>query len=138
MNSKFKQIIDNVSIDYKSISERGVAYPKWPDPTANHYRVLLKYNGKQWTVVYSMGRSHKNGPKKLDVLYGLMMDAQCYENARKWEDFRDDMGYDKYDPDAEAESRQAFYLCKKTYQNMNGDFFSRAEYKIISEGFQDY
>jgi hypothetical protein len=41
-------------------------------------------------------------PSAFDVLYCVVMDAQCYENARDLEDFCADMGYDPDSRKAEA------------------------------------
>lgn len=131
-SDRFKQIVDSVEMTYS-----GTRRCDWYHP-ANHYKVVLKRNGAQWTVKYSMGLALKGGPNKLDVLASLVIDAQSYVNARNLDDFLYGYGYDRYDEVQLKRGMAAYSACQKAYERMNGKFFSRAEYRILEEGFQDY
>lgn len=74
-------------------------------PGSRHFRVTLRRSGKQMTVPFSQGPAIEQEPTAEDVLSCLAMDAAGYENARSFEDWASEYGYD-------TDSRRA----KKTYK----------------------
>jgi len=133
---EFNEIISSVSIKSTRVADRsdGASWGRG----ASHYKILLKRNGKQWTFPYSMGSAHKTGPKKKDVLWSLVCDAQCYANARNESDFIDEFGYERDEYGVSDAGRKAYRACKATHARINGDFFTRAEFRILENGYQDY
>lgn len=72
---------------------------EWRD--ANHYKVKLVRqptkndpHRRQFTTYFSMGYSHTDEPKAEDVLDCLAMDTSSYENARDFEEWAAEFGYD--------------------------------------------
>lgn len=72
---------------------------------ASHYEVTFKQEGrgnnKTYSTFYSMGSAHKNAPKVDDVLDCLAMEASGAENARNFEDWANEYGYDTDSREAE-------------------------------------
>lgn len=66
--------------------------PDWSD--ANHFKVTLRAGRHQMTVPFSMGYAHSDEPTAVDVLDCLASDAASIENARSFEDWADELGYD--------------------------------------------
>jgi hypothetical protein len=69
--------------------------PEWTD--ANHYEITLRRRDDQrrkLTVYFSMGYGHTRGPKIMQVLHSLATDAASVDNARSFEDWASDLGYD--------------------------------------------
>jgi hypothetical protein len=77
--------------------------PDWKD--ANHFRVTLKMKGKQLTTYFSQGYGISGEPQAADVLDCLASDAAGFENARSFEEWASEYGYD-------TDSRKA----EKTYK----------------------
>lgn len=61
---------------------------------ASHWKVVLKRGRRRLTVYFSMGAAHHGEPKTCDVLSCLAMDAAGVENARCFEDWCGEYGYD--------------------------------------------
>lgn len=61
----------------------------------DHWRCCLRRNGRQLTVIFSMGSGH-NGrqPEASDVLDCLASDADSYNNSSSFEDWAADYRYD--------------------------------------------
>ncbi|MEN6623994.1 MAG: hypothetical protein ABFD50_20915 [Smithella sp.] len=87
--------------------------PGWKD--ANHYKVILKCNGKQLTTYFSQGYGITGEPKPEDVLNALASDSSGVENARSFEDWASEYGYD-------TDSRKAekiYKVCEKQAKKLN-------------------
>jgi len=81
--------------------------PDWKD--ANHYKVTLKMGHKQLTTYFSMGYAHTKEPTAEDVLDAIASDSAGIENARSFEDWAGDYGYD-------SDSRKAeriYVVCQR-------------------------
>lgn len=74
---------------------------------ANHWKCILRINRRRMTVYFSMGRGLAGEPETDDVLSCIASDAAGYENARSFEDWCGDYGYD-------TDSRTA----EKTYKTI--------------------
>lgn len=75
-------------------------------PDSKHYSVKISQVGfgpvRSMVVPYSMGPAHKRGPTLAGVLDCLASDASTLENARDFEDWCSDFGYDTDSRKAEA------------------------------------
>ena len=71
----------------------------------HHWRVTLKCGRKRLTVPFSQGSAHTKEPIAADVLDCMASDAAGYENARSFEEWCSEYGYDE-------DSRRA----EKTYK----------------------
>lgn len=65
--------------------------PKWQ---ANHYKVTLKYDGRQLTTYFSKGIGLKGEPTTDEVLDCLASDASTINNTKYFEDWANELGYD--------------------------------------------
>lgn len=68
--------------------------PHWTGEqhNANHYKVTLKYQGRQFTLYYSKGVMLQGAPTTKEVLECLAMDFRMIENGL--DDFVDELGYE--------------------------------------------
>jgi len=64
------------------------------DWEARHYKVILRRNGKQMTVIFSVGMGWETEPNTCDVLSCLASDVTGYEEAKDFEEWCDEYGYD--------------------------------------------
>lgn len=74
----------------------------------NHFVVVLQWNGDLMRVPFSQGLGLSGVPTAEDVLDCLASDAASVENAKSFEDWANDFGYD-------TDSRQAektYNICK--------------------------
>jgi len=79
-----------------------------PDWDAYHYKVTLFHKRRQYSTFYSMGMALCHEPKVDDVLDCLASDCSGVENARDFEDWAADYGYD---PDSRT-AEKIFKTCK--------------------------
>ena len=77
--------------------------PDWND--ANHYKCKLTRDRKQMTVYFSQGYGISHEPEAADVLNCLADDSAGVSNARSFEEWAEEYGYD-------TDSRKA----EKTYK----------------------
>lgn len=70
--------------------------PNMDDKNMDHWKVVLKAGKKQLTTYFSKGFGH-NGeePSVEEVLDCLVSDASGYENARSFEEWASEYGYDE-------------------------------------------
>lgn len=59
-----------------------------------HFKCTLKRPGRQLTTFFSMGPAHSREPSAADLLDCLASDASGYENARGFEEWASEYGYD--------------------------------------------
>ena len=83
-------------------ADRNPHMPDWND--ANHYKCKLTMGRKQMTVYFSQGYGVTHEPEAADVLNCLADDSAGVSNARSFEEWADEYGYD-------TDSRKA----EKTY-----------------------
>lgn len=81
-----------------------MADEKWAK-SATHYKCMLSRGKTKMSLPYSMGSAHTKPPDIGMVLNSLASDASGYEQARSFEDWASEYGYD-------TDSRSA----KKTYK----------------------
>ena len=83
-------------------ADRNPHMPDWND--ANHYKCKLTMGRKQMTVYFSQGYGVSHEPEVVDVLNCLADDIAGVSNARSFEEWAEEYGYD-------TDSRKA----EKTY-----------------------
>jgi hypothetical protein len=83
-------------------ADRNPNMPDWND--ANHYKCTLTMGRKQMTVYFSQGYRVSHEPEVVDVLNCLADDSEGVSNARSFEEWAEEYGYD-------TDSRKA----EKTY-----------------------
>ena len=83
-------------------ADRNPHMPDWND--ANHYKCKLTMGRKQMTVYFSQGYGVSHEPEVVDVLNCLADDSAGVSNARSFEEWAEEYGYD-------TDSRKA----EKTY-----------------------
>lgn len=101
------------------------------DRGANKYRVTIKNGSQKFNTTFtdSIYNTCNNTPSsKIDILYCVVMDAQCYDSYNSLEDFADNMGYDLYEERKKAE--KCFYGCERAYDNLTSLFGSDG-YEIL-------
>jgi hypothetical protein len=78
-------------------SEYADSNPNMPESdNMDHWKVILKSKGKQLTTYFSKGYGH-NGKEPIveEVLDCLASDASGFDNARSFEDWASEYGYDE-------------------------------------------
>lgn len=112
------------------VSRSRKSNPNMTDFKGNHYTVTISRGDKRMSVTYSMGVALVGNPKIDDVLDCLANDAAGVENARNFEDWAGDYGYD-------ADSRKAektYNECKKQAQELRdllgGDLYQTLLYDV--------
>jgi hypothetical protein len=83
-------------------ADRNPHMPDWND--ANHYKCKITMGCKQVTIYFSQGYGVTHEPEAADVLNCLADDSAGVSNARSFEEWADEYGYD-------TDSRKA----EKTY-----------------------
>jgi hypothetical protein len=82
----------------------------------DHYKVTLRRPGKQMTLYFSHGQAVCHDPEVEDVLDCLASDSSSVENAKGFEDWAREFGYDtdsrKAEKTYDACQDQAVKLCK--------------------------
>lgn len=97
---------------------------------ANHYKVTLKMGNKQLTTYFSQGYGITGEPEADRVLECLASDSAGVENARSFEDWAADLGYD-------TDSRKAekiFHVCERQAEKLKNflgdDLYNVALYEV--------
>ena len=92
----------------------------------NHFKVTLRFSGRQMTLYFSQGYGISGEPTAADVLNCLASDSSSVENARSFEDWASDLGYD-------TDSRKAekiFKVCEVQAGKLK-KFLGEDLYKIL-------
>lgn len=105
-----------------------------PDMPAgsSHWRILIRRDGKDMTIYYSMGAAHTGTPDDLDVFNSLLMDTADIDGAN-FEDWAENLGFD---PDSRKAER-TFKACQETLLNLR-TLFNESELSDMRELFADY
>ena len=93
-----------INVEYADTNKNA---PDWKN--ANHYKVTLKKGNKQLSTYFSQGYGITEEPTAEDVLNCLGSDSSGIENARSFEDWASEYGYN-------IDSRKAeklFHICEK-------------------------
>lgn len=80
-------------VDWADSNPNMTADDKWMRE-ARHFRCIMRYHRKQMTVPFSQGCLIEREPTVADVLDCLASDASGIDNARSFDDWASDLGYD--------------------------------------------
>ena len=69
---------------------------------ATHWEVVILHGNRSFTTQYSQGSAHKGRPDLASVLECLQSDISSVVNAKDFEDWASDLGYDTDSRKAEA------------------------------------
>ena len=97
---------------------------------ANKYRLTISNGSEQFTSTFtdSLYNTYNNTKSSnFEMLYCIVVDAQCYEQNRTFEDFCDAICYDLEDKRA----RKCYEGCRRTYENIER-LFGYEGYEIIN------
>jgi hypothetical protein len=72
----------------------GAKVPEGWTPGTHPWLVTLRYRGRSLTTPFFQGPAIEHEPTPADVLYCLLADVSGFENARSFEDWCGDYGYD--------------------------------------------
>lgn len=98
--------------------------PGWKEAT--HFRVTLRMKGKQLTTYFSHGYGISGEPTADSVLEALASDSSGIENARSFEEWAGEYGYD-------TDSRKAetiYKVCEKQAEKLQR-FLGDELYQIL-------
>ena len=100
------------------------------------YNVYLqKGNVKYYTRYNASVMDGEKRPDKMDILYCINSDADCYGSTRDFSDFCSEFGYDEYEDRAKAQ--RAYKSCQKALEKMF-ELFTPEELEIINKVFENY
>lgn len=97
---------------------------------ANKYKLTISNGSEQFTSTFtdSLYNTYNNTKSSnFEMLYCIVVDAQCYEQSRTFEDFCDNVCY--YLEDKRA--RKCYEGCRRTYENIER-LFGYEGYEIIN------
>ena len=95
--------------------------------SGNSYRITLTYKGRKCSFIFNDNYLNESGKK--DLVQCLLMDAEAYNNARDFEDFALEFGYN-------ADSIQAYKIykaCKKQAEKVSRLFTSKEIEQLFME-----
>jgi hypothetical protein len=98
----------------------------WGMPAGStHWKCRLRRGDKRFTVYFSMGPAHSREPEVADVLDCLASDASGIENAKTFEDWAGEYGYDTDSRRAERTYRICVKQAEKLKQFLGDDLFDQ-------------
>lgn len=94
------------------------------------WTVTLRFQGRQMTVPFYTGPAISQDPTAADVLSCLLSDASSADNARSFEEWASDLGYDTDSRKAEATFKACQRISIKVRKLLGDDFdaFTSAEH----------
>jgi hypothetical protein len=104
---------------------------------ANQYTATLKYGGRQMTVPFFTGKGWDREPTWKDVLSSCINDYYSVENARDFEEFCEELGYDPDSRKAERIYNECDKMARKLIRLFNDDEEEITEFARIlnKEGY---
>lgn len=120
---------NNVKINVNYADENKNA-PDWEN--ANHYKVTLRTHGKRLTTYFSQGYGISGDPKAQDVLNALALDSSGVENARSFEEWCAEYGYDTDSRKAERIYRACEKQAEKLKSFLGDDLYQELLYNTES------
>jgi hypothetical protein len=88
----------------------------------NAYKVRLTYQGRTMTVPWRQGLGIEREPNAEDVMEALLSDAAGFDNARSFEDWAEEYGYDTDSRKAEKLYRAVKAQTDKLARLLGDDF----------------
>lgn len=107
-------------------------------PCHRKYKVVIKYNGKQYTTTYQCNA--KQTPKEKDIIECLLLDADSFDNTNGIEDFANEFGYELYDDYSygyNKETERIYKACERTSKAIHR-MFTDEEMEMIYEEVNRY
>ena len=98
---------------------------------ANKYRVTIINKELKFSTTFTdsiYNTCNRTPSHKIEMLYCILMDAQCYENYNSLEEFADNFGLDLYEERSKA--KKCFEGCRKAYESII-ELFSYEGYEIL-------
>jgi hypothetical protein len=93
---------------------------------ASHWKITLRCRGRQMTTYFSQGSAISGLPTAADLLDCLASDSSGIENARSFEDWCSEYGYDTDSRKAE----KTFKVCERQAQKLK-TFLPSGEYEML-------
>lgn len=100
---------------------------------ADHYKLVLRRKGKQMTVYFSMGVALCREPELAEVLSTLALDSADVENARGFEDWASEYGYDT----GSRKAVRLYDMCKRQAARLETFLGGRAYDSLLWETDRD-
>ena len=100
------------------------------------YNVCLQKGNVKYYTRYNasiMEREHR--PNKMDILYCINSDANCYSCTQNFSDFCSEFGYDEYEDRAKA--MRVYKSCQRALEKMF-ELFTPEELEILDKVFENY
>lgn len=91
---------------------------------ANHYKVTLRRGRRRMTVYFSMGSALTREPSAEDVLNSLSLDSAGVDNARSFEEWCGEYGYDIDSRKAERTYRVCQRQAEKLQQFLGMELYN--------------
>ena len=110
------------------------------------YTVTVKGSHGTYTTTYTITYNNSKPagyetPDKMDILYCVLSDANCYEYTQDLKDFCLEFGYNEPDEfgykSRMTDGRKAYNACKRAHKRLN-EIFTKTEIEKLQELFQDY
>lgn len=96
------------------------------DFKGDHWKVVLRINKRQFTTYFSKGYGHNGAePQVNEVLDCLASDAAGYDNARDFEDWASEYGYDTNSRKAEKIYNTIAKQAKKLEAFLGSDLYQK-------------
>lgn len=105
---------------------------EWND-SAFHYKVTLRKGPKRMLVYWSAGSGVPEPPKVDEILDNIAADAASFENARSFEDWAGEYGYDTDSRKAEKIYRTVGDQAKKLKQLLGDELYKELLWKTERE-----
>ena len=90
--------------------------------SATHWKLVIRRGNKQMTAYFSQGSAHTKEPTLADILDCLASDASAIDNARDFEDWCRDFGYDTDSRKAEKTYRVCVRQAEALKRLLGNDF----------------
>lgn len=95
----------------------------------NNYKCVLRMGRRQMTTPFSTGRGWTHEPDAADVLDCLASDSASIENARSFEEWASEYGYDTDSRKAEKAFKTCEQQAKKLQQFLGDDLYQELLWK---------
>jgi len=112
-------------------------YSQW-HTDANHYKCVIRFEGKQYTFYYSMGPTHTSEPTITECLYSMSVDSRPHLENQSFEQFADEFGYDEDSRRGERIYKACLKQGEAMKRLLGGDFEDFVYCQNKFEFLQDY
>jgi hypothetical protein len=108
--------------------------PSFDDSPMDHWRSTLRMGGRRLTIIFSMGHGHGGKePNANDILQCLALDAAGFENARDFEDWCNEYGYDDDSRKAERIYEQVRKQARKLKTFLGDEKYEELLWEVDSD-----